>query len=60
VAVGQAAFAILQAFEDVLVPVFNPLHPQVADPPQDPAEFDTEVPAAQANFTELLHAPLII
>lgn len=51
---------MLQADEEVLVPPLIPLHPQVADPPQDPAEFDTEVPAAHANFTELLHAPLII
>lgn len=51
---GHDAFALLQlAFE----PPFGLLQLQVADPPHDPATFDTEVPTEQEKLVELSHTP---
>jgi hypothetical protein len=52
----QTAFALEQPTAFVHPPLQR--HDQVDDPPQDPATLDDEVPAEQAYWVALLHAPL--
>jgi hypothetical protein len=50
---------LLHAVADVFTHQLIPLHPQVADPPHEPAIFETDVPVVQAKREVLSHIPAI-